>query len=36
MMMVDKGTAMNYSELTKLMEKAGWQFERDGKGSHKI
>ncbi len=27
---------MNYDELTKLMKKAGWQFVRNGKGSHKI
>lgn len=27
---------MNYSELAKLMKKAGWQFDRNGKGSHKI
>ena len=27
---------MNYNELTKLMKKAGWQFLRNGKGSHKI
>ena len=27
---------MNYNELTKLMKAAGWQFERNGKGSHRI
>ena len=27
---------MNYEELTKLMRKAGWHFERNAKGSHKI
>lgn len=27
---------MNYNELTKLMKEAGWRFERNGKGSHKI
>ena len=27
---------MNYNELTKLMKQAGWYFERNGKGSHKI
>lgn len=27
---------MNYNELTKLMKAAGWKFERNGKGSHKI
>ncbi len=27
---------MNYNELTKLMKAAGWQFERNTKGSHKI
>lgn len=37
-MRVDKetGTKMNYKELTKLLQKAGWQFYRNGKGSHKI
>ena len=30
------GLSMNYNELIKLMKKAGWQFERNGKGSHKI
>ena len=27
---------MNYHELAKLMRKAGWRFERNGKGSHRI
>ncbi len=27
---------MNYNELTKLMKQAGWQFYRNGNGSHKI
>ena len=27
---------MNYNELVRLMKKAGWQFDRNGKGSHKI
>ena len=27
---------MNYNELTKLMKDAGWRFDRNGKGSHKI
>ena len=27
---------MNYNELAKLMKNAGWQFDRNGKGSHKI
>lgn len=27
---------MNYSELAKLMKQAGWHFERNGKGSHKV
>ena len=27
---------MNYAELTKLLKKAGWFFDREGKGSHKI
>jgi len=27
---------MNYKELAKLMEKAGWHFERNGNGSHKM
>ena len=27
---------MNYNELARLMKKAGWQFDRNGKGSHKI
>ena len=27
---------MNYNELAKLMKDAGWHFERNGKGSHKI
>jgi len=27
---------MNYFELTKLLRKAGWRFERNGKGSHRI
>ena len=31
-----KGAAMNYNELTKLMKQAGWQFCRNGNGSHKI
>ena len=31
-----KGAAMNYNELTKLMKQAGWQFYRNGNGSHKI
>ena len=28
--------SMNYNELTKLLKEAGWQFTRNGKGSHKI
>ena len=27
---------MNYAELTKLLKNAGWYFDREGKGSHKI
>ena len=27
---------MNYSELSKILKAAGWQFFRNGKGSHKI
>ncbi len=27
---------MTANELTKEMEKIGWYFEREGKGSHKI
>ncbi len=27
---------MNYNELAKLMKQAGWYFDRNGKGSHKI
>ncbi len=27
---------MTASELEKLIEKRGWEFEREGKGSHKI
>ncbi len=27
---------MKASDLIKLMERAGWKFEREGKGSHKI
>ena len=27
---------MNYAELTKLLKKAGWYLDREGKGSHKI
>lgn len=27
---------MNYNELAKLMKQAGWHFDRNGKGSHKI
>ena len=32
----NQGAAMNYSELAKLLKLAGWYFERNGKGSHKI
>ena len=31
---VKKGVKMNYAELTKLMKKAGWKFDHNGKGSH--
>lgn len=27
---------MNYKELTELMKAAGWQFDRQAKGSHEI
>lgn len=36
MVLVLKGAAMNYNELTKLMKLAGWRFYRNGNGSHKI
>ena len=31
-----KGNSMKYRELAELMKSAGWVFERNGKGSHKI
>lgn len=27
---------MKYRELTELLKVAGWEFERNGKGSHKV
>ena len=27
---------MNYGELTRLLQEAGWRFERNGKGSHRV